>query len=38
MGSHNVVGEARSWVFGVGLNAYACFEFVTAEPLPPCTR
>ena len=26
MGSHNVVGEARSWFFGVGLNARACFE------------
>ena len=26
MGSHNVVGEARSWFFGVGLNARACFD------------
>ena len=26
MGSLDVVGEARSWFFGVGLNARACFE------------
>ena len=34
MGSLDVGGESRSFIFGIGHNASACFELCPAEPLP----
>ena len=38
MGPLDVVDESRSFIFVIGHNADVCFECVTAEALPPCTR